>query len=216
MPISLRHFNHPQDNDLMKKILLPLTLLFCINHISAQSIPPIQWQKAFGGSQREADGERTPRLRIVGTSDNGYIIAGVSYSSDGDVSGNNGLHDAWIVKLNEKGALQWEKNFGGNHWDYINSIHQTTDGGYILCGVLVSTDVRYWQRPGSFDVWVIKLSNQGEVEWERFYGGTSYDFGQSILQTTEGGYIFCGRTQSNNGDVTSNHGKSDIWVVKLD
>jgi uncharacterized repeat protein (TIGR01451 family) len=198
-----------------KAHILSVILLLSFTSLIAQTIPPIQWQKSLGGSKIEYDGDREPVLRIIKTSDKGYAMAGTSYSSDGDVSGNNGKHDAWIIKLNEKGALQWERNFGGNDWDWVNSIQQTSDGGFVIIGVVNSTNAPFDHRPGRFDVWIMKLSYNGDLEWQKFYGGSDWDYGQSILQTDDGGYIFCGRTESINGDVSGNHGKSDIWVVRL-
>ncbi len=83
----------------------------------------IQWQRSLGGDTADA------AYSVQQTTDGGYIVAGESMSLDGDVSGNHGYYDGWIVKLNDTGAIQWKKCVGGDTTDYGSSIRQTTDGG---------------------------------------------------------------------------------------
>ena len=96
---------------------------------------PILWDKTLGGSEKEYT------TSIQQTSDGGYIIAGHTESSDGDISdGNNGGQDCWVVKLDSIGNKIWDKTFGGSSIDYANSIQQTSDGGYIVAGYTLSND----------------------------------------------------------------------------
>ena len=104
---------------------------------------------------------------------------------------------------------------GGSGGETLQSIQQTTDGGYIVIGRTPSIDGDVSGNQGGVDVWVVKLTNLGVIEWQKCLGGTSNDFGYSIHQTTDGGYILTGVSISNNGDVSGNHGSSDVWVVKL-
>jgi hypothetical protein len=91
------------------------------------------------------------------TSDGGYIIAGTSTSNDGDVTGNHGGNDFWVIKLSREGVLQWQKCLGGSKKDQANNVQQTSDGGYIIAGTSASNDgdVKWNHRDADF--WVVKL-----------------------------------------------------------
>lgn len=169
----------------------------------------LEWQKALGGSNNDI--ARSVRQ----TSDGGYIVAGTSSSSDGDISGNHGNGDYWIVKLTSTGNIQWEKSFGGYGSDDAYSVEQTTDNGYIIAGASASTNGDVTGNHGSTDYWVIKLSSAGDLQWQKSLGGSDTESGYSIVQTSDSGYIVAGSSFSNDGDVTGNHGSFDYWVVKL-
>ncbi|UOK43594.1 MULTISPECIES: T9SS type A sorting domain-containing protein [Flavobacterium] len=169
----------------------------------------IEWQKSLGGTGRDY------ACSIEQTTDGGYIIAGGSNLNDGDVTGNHGGNDCWIVKLSNTGSIQWQKSLGGTDYDYANSIQQTSDGGYIMAGYTGSNDGDFNGNHGSNDYWIVKLTNTGSIEWQKSLGGSYSDEARSIRQTTDGGYIIAGSSYSINGDVTGNHGQSDYWVVKL-
>ena len=173
------------------------------------AIPTIQWAKCFGGSGEDRANS------IQQTSDGGYIVAGSSTSTNGDVSGNHGSADYLILKLNSTGNIEWKKSYGGSGFDNARSIQQTSDGGYIVVGSTSSTDGDVSGNHGSADYWILKLNSTGNIEWKKSYGGNSTDIGFSIQQTNDGGYIMSGWTLSNDGDVTGNHGYSDLWIVKL-
>ncbi|MDR0793182.1 MAG: T9SS type A sorting domain-containing protein [Chitinophagaceae bacterium] len=170
----------------------------------------IQWQESLGGSGY--DGAQS----IQQTTDGGYIVAGYSSSNNGNVSGNHGSDDYWIVKLNNTGAIQWQESLGGSGDDEAYSIQQTTDGGYIVAGYSWSNDGNVSGNHGIDDYWIVKLNNTGDIQWQKSLGGSSFEWANSIQQTTDGGYIVAGESSSNNGDVTGNHGGNDYWVVKLD
>jgi type 1 glutamine amidotransferase len=190
----------------MKKILT-LSIFFIFTFIYSQ--PLIQWQKTLGGTGWDTGSS------IQQTADGGYIVAGLTSSNDGDVSGNKGFTDFWVVKLNSLGAIVWQKTLGGTSDEEVLSIQQTADGGYIVAGLTSSNDGDVSGNHGLFDFWVVKLNSLGAIVWQKTLGGTSYDWPSSIQQTTDGGYIVAGRTESNDGDVTGNHGGYDFWVVKL-
>ncbi|MGI8583749.1 MAG: PKD domain-containing protein [Chitinophagaceae bacterium] len=169
----------------------------------------IQWQKSLGGSNEEIARSIQP------TTDGGYIVAGSTKSNNGDVSGNHGDADAWIVKLSSDGAIQWQKALGGSNEDIARSIQPTADGGYMVAGSAVSNNGDVSGNHGGLDAWVVKLSNNGTFQWQKSLGGTANDFVNSIQRTTDGGYIVAGQAISNNGDVSGNHGATDAWVIKL-
>ncbi|OAA32504.1 hypothetical protein AT15_00045 [Kosmotoga arenicorallina S304] len=170
----------------------------------------IQWQKCLGGSTRDY------AESIIQTSDGGYVVAGHTASNDGDVSGNHGYYDYWIVKLDGSGDIQWQKCLGGSSYDYAKSIIQTSDGGYVVAGNTASNDGDVSGNHGDFDYWVVKLNGTGNIQWQKCLGGSDIDVALSIIQTNDGGYVIAGYTYSNDGDVSGNHGRIDSWVVKLD
>ncbi len=177
--------------------------------VKLNSAGAIVWQRALGGNDKDV------ARSIQQTTDGGYIVAGYSESNDGDVSGNHGGVDSWIVKLNSAGALVWQKCLGGSSGDYAYSIQQTSDGGFIVAGVSYSNDgdVSGWH--GSWDSWVVKLNSAGALVWQKCLGGSSDDWAYSIQQPSDGGFIVAGVSYSNDGDVSGWHGSWDSWVVKL-
>ncbi|MCP4458407.1 MAG: DUF4493 domain-containing protein [Cytophagales bacterium] len=170
----------------------------------------LSWEKSLGGTGHDY------AYSIQETSDGGYIVAGSSQSSDGDVTGNNGNYDYWVVKLDVSGNLSWQKSLGGSGGDYAYSIQETSDGEYIVAGSSYSSDGDVTSNQGSADYWVVKLDVSGNLSWEKSLGGSSGDYATSIQQTSDGGYIVAGYSESSDGDVTGNHGGSDYWVVKID
>lgn len=177
--------------------------------VKVNSAGTLQWQKSLGGSSVDI------AYDIRQTSDGGYIVAGYTISNDGDVTGNHGFEDYWIVKLNSTGTLQWQKTFGGSMDERAYSIQQTTDGGYVAGGYTKSSDGDVTGNHGDYDYWLIKLSSTGTLQWQKALGGTSSDQAHTVQQTADGGYIIAGFTASVNGDVTFNHGFEDLWIVKL-
>jgi hypothetical protein len=169
----------------------------------------IQWQKTIGGALSEY------AYAIQLTADGGYILAGYTYSNNGDVSGNHGDADAWIVKISSTGAIQWQKALGGRREEIARSVQVTPDGGYIVAGSTKSNDGDVSGNHGDADAWVLKLSSTGNIEWQKTLGGSGEEIARSVQVTPDGGYIVTGSAMSNNGDVVGNHGGQDAWVVKL-
>lgn len=107
------------------------------------------------------------------TTDGGFILAGHTLSNDGDVSGNHGDEDYWVVKLDGLGALQWQVALGGSDEDKASGVVQTTDGGYLICGNTKSDDGDVTGFHGGDDVWVVKLSAAGSLLWQKTFGGAT-------------------------------------------
>ena len=177
--------------------------------VKLNNVGAIQWQTCLGGSGMDGGNS------IYQTPDGGYILAGSVTSNNGDASGNHGSSDGWIVKLNSAGAIQWQKCLGGSSGEDAYFIQLTLDGGYIIAGYTSSNngDVSGWH--GTTDIWLVKLSGTGIIQWQKCLGGSSYDEVRSIQETTDGGSIIAGHTASNNGDISGFHGLYDIWLVKL-
>lgn len=193
----------------MRKLYLILSF-FVMSILTAQTTPFIEWQKSLGGSDNDI-----PRS-IQQTSDGGYIMAGDTSSTDGDIIKNQGYTDAWIIKLNSNGNTQWQKTLGGSKTDFAQSIRQTSDGGYIIAGTTHSKDGDVTANHGNGDIWLVKLDANGNMQWQKSLGGSKVDIGQDIRQTSDGGYIIAGSSQSSDGDLSLNHGGFDYWVIKTD
>ncbi|MCX6897007.1 MAG: T9SS C-terminal target domain-containing protein [Verrucomicrobia bacterium] len=169
----------------------------------------MQWQKYFGGTGHEN------ASAVIQTTDGGYIIAANTNSNDGIVAGNHGGNDYWVIKTDSIGSIQWQKCFGGTGSEDLHSVLQTSDGGYLLAGHSYSTDGDVTGNHGGGDFWIVKLNESGNMQWQKSLGGTSGDYDCIASLTSDGGYILTGRSSSQDGDVTGNHGIEDYWIVKL-
>ncbi len=202
----------------MKKIILAISLLqTCFTLCTAQLIK--QWDYRFGGTAIDEFHD------IILTDDGGYLLAGYSESGIGGdkTTVSQGSGDFWIIKINSSGIKQWEKDFGGSNYDELFEVQQTFDGGYILGGWSnsgISGD-KTQASFGAGDYWVVKTDNNGNLQWERTFGGSSEDYLQSIKQTADSGFILAGRsnsgisgskTQANRGTVGVTW---DYWAVKI-
>ncbi|HHT9158215.1 MAG TPA: hypothetical protein ACFYEA_11530 [Candidatus Tripitaka californicus] len=154
----------------------------------------VEWQKTYGEAKEEG------ASCIQQTSDGGYIVVGGTRSF-----GDNGRGQAWVLKLRVDGSVEWQKTYGGASSDWARSIQQTNDGGYVVAGTTASFGVFL----GLSKFWVLKLRADGTVEGQRAYGGESGESARSIQQTSDGGYIVTGGTNS------FGVGGSNIWVLKL-
>jgi gliding motility-associated-like protein len=178
------------------------------------SPPSLQWQHSIGGSLADLGYD------IQSTPDGGFITAGSSASSNGDLTQNKGLTDGWVIKFNAAGNIQWQKNYGGNYYDDLVKIKVVPGGGYIAAGYTSSSDGDVSGIHGGTDMWVTRLDDAGNLLWQKCLGGSLNEFAGSVYPTLTGGFIICGNTTSNDGDVTGLHPSisnlGDAWVVNLD
>jgi len=180
--------------------------------VKLTEIGDIQWEKSFGGSQDDS------AYGVQVTSDGGYIVVGETASNDGDVTGLHGNVDFWVLKLDAEGNLEWQKTLGGENGDIGSSVLQTENGDYIVVGFVGSInsgDVTSHDEMGLFDMWVVQLSNNGELIWQKTIGGTNPDYGREVVATNDGHFLVVGSTDSENGDITSSNGLGDFWLVKI-
>ncbi|MCY7350490.1 MAG: fibronectin type III domain-containing protein [Cytophagaceae bacterium] len=175
----------------------------------------ILWKKNYGGSSDDV-------LRSIQfTTDGNVILVGNTNSTDGDLSGSGlkGEYDIWVVKLNAaSGAIIWQKTYGGSKSDFGQAVQATSDGGCIVVGRTNSNDVDInatTGRRGDFDIWALKLNSSGNIEWQKAYGGSGEERGQSVQTTRDGGYVIAGMTKSSDGQITNFKGVTDGWVVKV-
>ena len=169
----------------------------------------ILWDKNYGGSENDL------AKSVSRTNDNGFIVAGYTYSSDKDVSGHHGNADGWVVKVDSNGDWDWAKYYGGTLYDEINSVIQTTSGEYAFLGSSKSSDDDVPGNKGDRDFLFMLLDEDGNIEWSKNYGGSTTEIGSSLVETTDGNYVLCGNTYSNDGDVLGNNGNNDGWVLQL-
>ncbi len=160
-------------------LLISLSLLasFLTPLNASRSPPRVEWNRTYGG-----------KLGDVGwfvrqTRDGGYIIVGTT-SSYGE-----GEYDAWLIKTDEDGDVEWNRTYGGVKWDVGWSLEETRDGGYILAGETSS-----WGS-GHYDIWLIKLDSRGDEEWSLTYGWPDWDIGYCVRELRDGGYIVAGCTR---------------------
>jgi hypothetical protein len=151
----------------------------------------------------------------IETSDNAFVIAGSSASTEGDRGNSFGLWDGWVIKTDKTFNILWEKAYGGKDNDSIREIIEAKDGGYVFCGYTQSSNLK--NHKGGKDFWIVKLDTEGQVVWEKVYGGSRFDMAYSIAQTSDYGFIVVGYTFSFDGDLKgkNNFGNGDWWILKI-
>lgn len=122
-----------------------------------------------------------------------------------------------IDSISSNGNVTLIKTFGGSKNDVAEAVHATSDGGFVVLGHTQSTDGDITGKSDdSFDYWLLKFDSEAVLEWNKTYGGTGDDRGHDIIQTSDGGFAFLGYSDSTDGDLTTNQGLRDFWVVKTD
>jgi hypothetical protein len=180
--------------DAMLRTILSFLIGGVLSFTIASAQPPdTLWTKTFGGSDVDIGNS------VRQTSDGGYIIAGDIYYY------SSGYSDVYLIKTDELGRELWQQTYGENNWNYGECVQQTSDGGYIIAGTTYST---YWT--GSYNVYLIKTDAVGNELWSQTLGGSSVEYGYSVQQTTDSGYIIAGKTSSYGA------GGSDVYLVKTD
>jgi hypothetical protein len=172
--------------------------------------PDIEWQKCNGGSQMEW------AQNMVPTADGGVVCVGRTKSTDGEVTGFVGEEDCWITKLDSNGNLMWQKSLGGLEFDHAASVVEAADGSIYVAGYTGSIDGDFVSSHGSNDAFVAKISSTGLLLWIKCYGGPGSDTAIKIDFISENKISFLGNSGTVGGDVTSNYGMSDLWLVAID
>ena len=150
------------------------------------------WSQTYGGTDVD------DITSMVKTNDGGYALVGFTRSFGA------GRTDFWLVKVDSEGVLQWNQTYGGAGDDSAHAVVQTSDGGYALAGSTTSFG------SGNSDFWLLKVDSQGNMEWNKTFGGTGTDNAVSLVKTSDGGYALAGYTNSLGA------GNNDVWVVKTD
>jgi len=170
----------------------------------------ITWDKTFGGNSEDMG------FSIIQTEEGEYAIAGYTILQRGEkkddwrsklgyiILEKSKKQDFWIIKLDKNGNMEWDETFGDEGTDVANSIIQTKDGGYIIAGFIWTV---YASKQ---DICVIKLDENGNIEWEKTFDKDEHDIAYSIIQTKDGGYAIAG------GTGKRFWGEVNCWVIKLD
>ncbi|MCL0069783.1 PKD domain-containing protein [Dehalococcoidia bacterium] len=161
-----------------------------LEHITGAP-PEKEWSQIFGGAHLDWGSS------VHQTADGGFIVTGVTWSFGAGVS------DLWLIKTDSEGDKEWSRTFGGAEEDWGFSVQQTDDGGFIVTGRTMSFGA------GVSDLWLIKTDSAGNEQWSRTFGGAEEDWGRSVQQTDDGGFIVTGVTRSFGA------GRSDLWLIKV-
>lgn len=174
----------------MKKIYF--LSLFILYYLSSQE-QTIQFIKHYGDACPDFG------LSVDNTSDGGYILLG--HTQNFIATGHQMLY---LIKVDSAGNQKWQQVLGGNNFDFGQSVKQTTDGGFILFGFTNSFGA------GGYDMYLVKTDSAGNLQWQKTYGDTANDYGYSVSQTADGGYILAGSTRSYGS------GNLDAALIKTD
>ncbi|MDA9340054.1 hypothetical protein N9Q78_01550 [Polaribacter sp.] len=177
--------------------------------IKTDNTGALEWSRFFGGSFTEVP------LGVLETDAHNFVIVGSSDSKDFNISNNKGSYDFWIIKISTEGTLLWEKSFGGSEIDEAKAITTTNDGNFIIVGDTRSTDKNVSKNNGAADIWVLKVSEEGTLLWEKTIGGTNFDVARAVSRTQDNGYLISGSSRSlDNG--FENKGQNDALILKID
>ena len=178
----------------------------------------LEWVKNYGGS-RDDRGQSIVEVQGIG-----YAILGYSMSDDGDASNNEGFHDNWVIMIDLKGNIVWEKSYGFSGHDHGYNIIRTKDGNMFFNGFLDITASRGLGSSGKEvksikhgvgEFWCHKIDLEGNILWRKYFGGTNNDRSYDSIETAKGDFIIVGSSESNDNDISFPKGSYDIWVIKL-
>jgi len=205
-----------KSKNILSKCLLLLSICGLPVFESGQD-PQVHHLKCIGGRGEENI------FYVIKLRDGNFLSCGFTESHDGDFDVRNGSLDAFLVKTNSKGDIIWKKTYGGNRDDVFYNIIETVSGDILAVGTSGSnTNVtNHHGIPGTDDIWLVRTKSTGELIKERCYGGSksesTFDLGMSegIIIDRNGDILIAGQTNSNDGDVSGNHGDYDGWLVKV-
>jgi hypothetical protein len=203
----------------MKKIYLFLlfhSAIYMAASTRAQIPPAKIWDYRYGGTNNDN------MILMSKTNDGGLLLGGNSISGIGGDKTQpiQGSVDYWILKINANGVLQWDRNYGGLDLEQLHSLLQTADGGLLISGTSYSDTGGHKTAPswGGRDIWILKTDANGNIEWDKDYGGTDYEWTAAICPAAGGGYLIaCGSESGIGGNKTeASYGSEDYWVVRID
>jgi hypothetical protein len=167
------------------------------------------WEKSYGGKEIEES------YQVVKTPDNNFLLVGETRSSDQDVKDQYGGADVWVVKIDQLGNLIWEKNYGGSNFDAAKSVKITKDGNYLIAGNSRSSNIDVVKNNGENDVWLLKIYPSGDLIWQKTIGGSNIDLANDIVELEDKSIVVVGESNSNDKDLSSNKGFTDLLIVRL-
>ncbi len=177
----------------------------------AQAPPDTVWQRFYSG--QDWDYVNT----AVQTADGGFLLACATGTKGRTTRNGHGGSDIWMVRTDSMGVVLWQKNYGGSRDDRVVTVVQGTGGGFVFAGMTQSADgdIPRGKYHGRGDAWVVKIDDTGKILWQQVLGGSALDCANSVIVTPDSGYLMTGYTASHDGDLSSNAGKTDVWMVKM-
>ncbi|CAM3709168.1 hypothetical protein FLGE108171_11520 [Flavobacterium gelidilacus] len=157
--------------------------------------------------------------KIINTSDGGYFVVGyVDYAGIGKSNKGvlHGVGEFYGIKLDANGNKLWDKYFGGTQNDRVFDVVQANDGGFVMVGYSESSDFDVNDNHGSYDYWVVKINTNGDLVWKKSYGGSELDQAYGIAKNLNNTYLITGTSNSMDGDISSNKGANDVWIINID
>jgi hypothetical protein len=203
-------------------MLLFLALLYSSFTVIGQPSSLVkQWDRSYGG----IDGDFL--YQLLPTPDGGFLATGISQSNQSlEKSDDNWdpssfpSYDCWVIKCDENATVQWDRTLGGSSDEFLYSVINTSDGGFlVLCATRSPASGNITQPPiGTFDMWAVKLSSNGGIDWEHRYGGSDNNGGGDMVELSGGGFLIGGYTTSPvSGDVSEpSYGSADYWILRVD
>ncbi len=175
------------------------------------SIGNLLWAKCYGGSFLEEANA------LKQTPDSGFILIGFTASQDGQVSFryDSSFTDIWVVKTDILGNLEWERSIGGSGTDNGFYVLVAPDSGYLVGGEVYSTDGDVTNNHGNVDAFLAKLSQSGQLEWTKCFGGGGPEAGHALIEADSNKLMLLGYAEFDHGDVSGTYGMGDIWLLKL-
>lgn len=179
----------------------------------------VRWQKDLKSSSQDFLSQLTTTI------DGQHLLSGSTIqspkpsTSDGQTaSAQNSGYDYHLVKLNQQGQIVWEKYFGGNNHDFLTATTSTQEGGFLLAGTSYSSEgqQKKGKLKGGSDIWVIKVDENGEEQWQKTLGTAVDEEAKSVIQTTDLGYFIAANAQIKQNENSDGFGSKDAWLVKLD
>lgn len=165
------------------------------------------WRRYFGGSNNDRS------YSVAETTEGDLVLVGASESDDFDRTNPKGSYDVWVVKVSSTGDFLWEKSFGGSGVDHAYGVIATADGGVLVGGDTNSNDLDVSRFLGVTDGWLLKLDAEGELEWEKTYGGNDFDSFTSIRPCENGDVLLIGNSKSTD-QAMQLAGENDMWLVR--
>lgn len=171
----------------------------------------VLWSKTYGTNQNDWVNE------VIVCADGGYLMVGGTEANNNEVPGaGNGFVDVYLVKVNNTGILQWQKGFGGSNLDEAFSGLQLTDGSFVIVGESNSTNGDLAENLGEKDGFMLRLSNDGSIQWKKQVGGLYADGLYSVRQATTGKIYAFGQSNSTLGNVKPKGSVGDVWITQID
>jgi hypothetical protein len=184
------------------------------------------WSKNYGFTSHDH------AHKIIQTRDNGFFVVGFAeyegILGSGGTNNNGAGHEIGHrgtlhgsgeylgIKLDSEGNFQWFRYFGGTQNDRVNDVVEANDGGFVMAGYSESTNFDITDNKGSYDYWVIKIHENGDLHWKHNYGGSGIDQAFGITKTDNNSYLIAGKTNSDDKDVTKTLGNFDAWIIHID